>query len=995
MTASAAARALAPFFAPNQYISVGDAPTGGVFKIDIDLSRDALLTDFGMATVKDRYLMPGETSPQQMFGRVACWFAKDETHAQRLYDAMSQHWFMPATPILSNGGTNRGNPISCFLNSVGDSLQDIARVWNENVWLASKGGGIGTSWSNVREEGAVINNLGKTSGIIPFIKVMDSQTTAISQGSLRRGSAAVYLDIDHPEIEEFIDVRRPTGDANRRSLNIHHGVNITDKFMEAVIAGENFGLVSRKTGAVVKTVSARDLFQKIITTRLETGEPYMVFIDTVNRKLPEVYKALGLKVSQSNLCVAPETLVLTEQGHLPIFSLEGQNVSVWNGFEFSPVTVRKTASGARLLHLSFSDGATLDCTPDHKFYLQRDYQGEPVEVCAKDLQPGDKLMKGNLPVIGGSDEWRVPYFNGFFSGDGCVASDRDLIYFYGEKRDLVAAGEIEVAFGDDAVLRRNSGGERHVAAVRRGVLEPKFSVPHGTTLNTRLEWLAGLVDSDGCVTRNGETQSIQIANTESGFLNEVRLLLQTLGVQSKVRLMHPARMAKMPDGKGGVVDYDCQAVYRLMFGEAGVQQLLNLGFSPRRLKLERRQPQREAAQFVKVEAVLDLGRIDDTYCFTEPKRHLGVFNGVLTGQCSEIALHTGQDYLGKERTAVCCLSSLNIEKVDEWFGNRQFIKDVLYFLDGVMDDFIRRTEGQEGFENARYSAMMERSIGLGYMGFHSYLQSKGIPYESPMAEGQNRRITSWVKETGDEINHGDAVKELGMNEDSKRCAAVARSEVAPVRWSNWSSVAPTASISIIAGTTSPGVDPIPANVYAQKTLSGTFEVRNRHLEKLLIEKAKSCVPENEPPVPEIKIDAMASWLDEVWSSITTNQGSVQHLSFLSAHEKEVFKTGFELDQKWVIAHAAARAPNICQMASNNIYLPADVDKATLLKLHVQAWRSGVPSLYYLRSLSLQRSETVSHLAGEMPQARPNHEVRLQDRGEVLDLTQDEGCLSCQ
>jgi ribonucleoside-diphosphate reductase alpha chain len=647
---------------PNQYASINPydgQDTGVRFNITLNHTRDDLMTDFGRATVKDRYLLPGEDI-QGMFGRVACWFAKDADHAQRLYDAMSQHWFMPATPVLSNGGTNRGNPISCFLNSVPDSLEGISATWNENVWLAAKGGGIGTNWSNVREMGAGINDLGKTSGIIPFIKVMDAQTSAISQGSLRRGSAAVYLDVDHPEIEEFIDIRRPTGDANRRSLNIHHGVNITDAFMEAVIAGKDFDLISRKEpGKVVKTVPARDLFIKMLTARVETGEPYMVFIDTVNRKLPQVYKALGLKVSQSNLC-------------------------------------------------------------------------------------------------------------------------------------------------------------------------------------------------------------------------------------------------------------------------------------------------------------------------------------------SEIALHTGPDYLGKDRTAVCCLASLNMEHSDAWFGNRQFVKDVLYFLDGVMDDFIRRTEGQKGFENARYSAFMERSVGLGYMGFHSMLQAKNIPYESPMAEGQNRRITGWVKATGDEINQKDAVNELGMNPDSREVLdSYERREhdFQPVRWSNWSSIAPTASISIIAGTTSPGVDPIPANVYAQKTLSGTFKVKNRHLEALLREKAAELYERRE---------GADEWLEGVWSSITNHGGSVQHLTFLTEAEKEVFKTGFELDQRWVIEHAAARAPNVCQMASNNIYLRADVNKADLLKLHVSAWRKGVPSLYYCRSLSLQRAETVSHVAGEMPQAASAHDIALKDRGElIVDLSNPEICASCQ
>jgi len=264
-------------------------------------ARNELLTDFGKRTLLDRYLLP-EESFQDMFGRVAQAYADDTAHAQRLYDYMSQLWFMPATPVLSNGGADRGLPISCFLNAVDDSLDSIVDVWNENVWLASNGGGIGTYWGNVRSIGEKIGRAGKTSGIIPFIRVMDSLTLAISQGSLRRGSAAVYLDIHHPEIEEFLEIRKPSGDFNRKSLNLHHGLNITDDFMEAVAAGEEYPLKSPHTGEIIKHVDARKVWQKILEMRLATGEPYMVFSDTVNKALAKHQRDAGLKVQQSNLC---------------------------------------------------------------------------------------------------------------------------------------------------------------------------------------------------------------------------------------------------------------------------------------------------------------------------------------------------------------------------------------------------------------------------------------------------------------------------------------------------------------------------------------------------------------------------------------------------------------------------------------------------------------------------------------------------------------------
>lgn len=305
---------------------------GPRFPVRTDPSRDLLLTDFGRDTLQDRYLLPGE-GPQDLFARVAAAYADDAGHAQRLYDAMSRLWFMPATPVLSNGGTGRGLPISCYLNSVSDSLEGIVGTWNENVWLAARGGGIGTYWGRVRGIGEPVGLNGKTSGIIPFVRVMDSLTLAISQGSLRRGSAAVYLDISHPEIEEFLEIRKPSGDFNRKALNLHHGVLVTDAFMVAVRAGAEFDLVSPKTGDKRGAVDARALFQKLVETRLATGEPYIVFIDHVNNTMPRHHRELGLKVSTSNLC--SEITLPTGTDHLgqdrtAVCCLSSLNFETWD-----------------------------------------------------------------------------------------------------------------------------------------------------------------------------------------------------------------------------------------------------------------------------------------------------------------------------------------------------------------------------------------------------------------------------------------------------------------------------------------------------------------------------------------------------------------------------------------------------------------------------------------------------------------------------------------
>ncbi len=595
------------------------------YPVEVDHARDALLTDFGKETLKDRYLLPGE-SYQDLFVRVASAYADDQAHAQRLYDYISKLWFMPATPVLSNGGTGRGLPISCYLNSVPDSLDGIVQTWNENVWLASRGGGIGTYWGSVRGIGEPVGLNGKTSGIIPFVRVMDSLTLAISQGSLRRGSAACYLDISHPEIEEFLEIRKPSGDFNRKALNLHHGVLIPDAFMEAVRNGDEWQLKSPKDGSVRATVDARALFQKLVETRLATGEPYIVFSDHVNSTMPKHHRDLGLKVSTSNLC-------------------------------------------------------------------------------------------------------------------------------------------------------------------------------------------------------------------------------------------------------------------------------------------------------------------------------------------SEITLPTGRDHLGNDRTAVCCLSSLNLETWDEWNKDKLFIEDVMRFLDNVLTDYIERAPDE--MARARYSAERERSVGLGVMGFHSFLQARGIPFEGAMAKSWNLRIFKHVSAQVNEASMALAV-ERGPCPDAADMGVMER-------FSCKMAIAPTASISIICGGTSACIEPIPANIYTHKTLSGSFSVRNPYLEKLLREKSKNS--------------------DAVWNSILEQGGSVQHLDFLTVEEKDCYKTSFEIDQRWILELAGDRAPFIDQAQSLNLFIPADVEKWDLLMLHFRAWELGIKSLYYLRSKSVQRAGFAGGVEADNTIEKPKF-----DLGESTDYDE---CLACQ
>lgn len=552
----------------------------------------------------ERYFWNNEKNIDDIFARVANTYGDNPAHSDRLYQYMKRYWFMPSTPILSNGGTSRGLPISCFVNEVDDNLQSIADTWNESVWLASRGGGIGTYWGNVRSIGEKIKYAGNSSGVIPFIVVQDALSTAISQGSLRRGSSAAYIPVSHPEIEEFIDIRRPTGgDYNRKALNIHNAVVITDEFMHAVENGDKWYLRSPVSGEIVSTLNARDLWIKIIIARIETGEPYILFHDNANKHIPECYKLNALSVKTSNLC-------------------------------------------------------------------------------------------------------------------------------------------------------------------------------------------------------------------------------------------------------------------------------------------------------------------------------------------SEIMLHTGKDSFCRDRTAVCCLSSVNLEYYDEWKdddeeGDSTFILDIMRFLDNVLQYFI--DNAPDTMLKAKYSAWRERSVGLGVMGFHSMLQRKMIPFDSMLSKALNRKIFSNLKRKIDKASKLIA-KEKGSCPDAEEVGLLER-------FSHKMAVAPTASISVIAQDTSPGIEPYISNSFVRKTLSGSSMIKNRHLMKLLIEKGENN--------------------DSVWSSITTSDGSVQHLDFLDDFEKAVFKTAFEIPQETIIDLAANRQKFIDQGQSINLFLRPNISKKELHDLHFRAWKKGLKSLYYCRSKSIQRTEKVS------------------------------------
>ncbi len=564
--------------------------------IEIDLSRDSLFDKLGIQRLEESYMRDDETSPQHRFAFVSKQFGSNPEHAQRLYEYSSKHWLSYATPILSFGRSKRGMPISCFLNYIEDTAEGLVDNLSETNWLSMLGGGVGIGFGIRAADD-------KSTGVMPHLRTYDASSMAYRQGRTRRGSYAAYLDISHPDVGLFLEMRKPTGDPNMRALNLHHGINITDDFMEIIErcmtdphADDSWDLKDPASGEVRDTVSAKELWQKILELRMMTGEPYIHFIDTSNRLMPDFQKELGLKIHQSNLC-------------------------------------------------------------------------------------------------------------------------------------------------------------------------------------------------------------------------------------------------------------------------------------------------------------------------------------------SEIILPTD-----KKRTAVCCLSSVNLEYYDAWSKDSLFLKDMAEMLDNVLQYFI--DNAPSAVKRAKYSAMRERSIGIGALGFHAYLQRKGVAWESAVAKGINMRIFKHIRRKLDEAN-----LELGADRgEAPDAAGTGR------RFSHMMAIAPNASSSIIMGNTSPSIEPWRANAYRQDTLSGAHLNKNKYLDIIIKEEAKN---------------QKEGWYDETWSSIIANDGSVQHLTWMDAVTKEVYKTSMEIDQRWVIEHAADRQKFIDQAQSLNLFFRPDANIKYLHAVHYLAWKQGLKTLYYCRSEKIGKADKVS------------------------------------
>ncbi|MBE9167415.1 ribonucleoside-diphosphate reductase [Pleurocapsales cyanobacterium LEGE 06147] len=719
----------------------------------------------GAVLLTRRYLLADEL-PQEAFLTCALLLASPEGPQNRLaiakkfYEAIAQRKISLATPILANLRVPHGSLSSCFIIAIDDNLESIFGEITNTARISKNGGGVGVNVSRIRATGSWVMGKAKASGgIIPWIKLLNDTAIAVNQGGRRAGAVTVGVDIWHLDVPEFLEIQTENGDRRRKAYDIFPQLIIPDEFMRRVLAkeqwtlvdpyevktklgielaelwGEKFEAAYRQIEAeldnkitLYKKVNARELFKEIMRSQVETGMPYLAFKDTINRANPNKHEGY---IPGVNLCVAPETLVLTSRGYFPIVDLASQKVSVWNGSEWSEVLIRQTGTNQKLLKVNFSNGESLECTYYHHFWIQNSYRSNPKKVEAKALKPGDKLIKYQLPIITSEDDVEFPYAytSGFFSGDGSYSSNNyPELHLYGEKQKLLQHLEIRNKIWSNG----SATHEQEVAAVYQDLnqkrivcklpldIKPKFTVPlNGYTVNSRLEWLAGLLDADGSVYRNEDNESLSIASTNKNFLLKTRLMLQTLGVDSKVTIMSTQGYRQLPDGKGSLGDYYCQDTYRLMINSNGLYQLSKLGLKTNRLKWKSRLPQREASQFIRVESIEITSRIDNTYCFTEPKKHLGMFNGILTGQCCESFSNVKP---GQE--AHCCnLVSLNLANVEE-----TELPNISQLAVRILDNTIEITTPP--FSDSKTHNDKYRTIGVGCMGLADWLAKRHLTYEN-------------------------------------------------------------------------------------------------------------------------------------------------------------------------------------------------------------------------------------------------------------------------
>jgi ribonucleoside-diphosphate reductase alpha chain len=997
---------------------------------------------FGFKTLERSYLLrvddkPAER-PQHMLMRVALGIHGEDVHgALESYDLMSRGLFTHASPTLFNAGTPRASMSSCFLLDTQDSIEDIFKTVSESAVISKSAGGIGINLHSVRASGSYIRGTnGKSNGVIPFVKVLNETGRAVDQGGGRRkGAIAVYLAPWHGDVFDFLELRKNRGAEELRARDIFLGLWIPDIFMRRVeedadwtlmcpnvckglpdVYGEEFDALYEKyerEGLGMRTIKARELWNAVLDSQIETGNPYMLYSDAINRHSNQ--KNLGT-IKSSNLCVAPETRILTKGGYHPIASLAGRRVEVWNGEEFSETTVLKTGEAQKLLTVTFSNGTTLRCTPYHKFYIETgshpNRKSVISQVDAKDLSIGDRIPRTSFPIVTTGADNTLPldlaYTHGAYCGDGTYHYEdgKKLIHVYRpDKTAIFEETLVYTKMWSGIIHGRFAPNDTRTTFTLVDEIPEKYYVPMNAPIETRLRWLEGYSDADGSVQDQDGVKSIRISSVEFDFLDKIRLMLQTMGVDSTIGVEKSAGTKVFPDHRGGNVCYDTRTTFRLGIDSFGISTLKALGFSAKRMDIAGRDPPFRKTHFTRVVSVRDDGETADTYCFNEPKRHAGIFEGVLGGNCTEIV-----EYTSETETACCNLGSIALSRFvetrdsDDEHGrpvgslgarNRSFDFKGLAEAARVLTRNLNKVVDRTFYPSAKseYSNRKNRPIGIGVQGLADAFVLMGLPFDSTGAAKLNRRIFETIyfaaldascdlaaehgpydSYEGSPISVGvlhfdsfgtdpDPVLALPWSDLRRRIARHG------VRNSLLVAPMPTASTAQILGNNE-CFEPFTSNVYVRRVLSGEFVLCNKHLVSDLV--------------------ALGLWTPALRNDLVLEDGSVQGLDIPDSL-KAIYKTAWEISGRSLVDLAAGRQAFIDQSQSLNVFM-ADPKHSKLTSYHFYAWKKGLKTgSYYIRirAASSAIKFTATKVAEKNADKEATEAARL-----ACSLENPEGCVMC-
>jgi ribonucleoside-diphosphate reductase alpha chain len=994
----------------------------------IDYSRDYLFDYFGFKTLEKSYLMKinGKVieRPQHLYMRVALFCNQNSIeNTIKTYNLLSQHYFTMASPVMFNSCSRLANCVSCFLLGTDDSITGIFKTIGDCAQISKVGGGIGVHINNIRSKGAVIKGTnGVTDGIIPMLKVYNECAKYVNQAGKRKGSFAIYLSPEHPDIFEFLDLRKNQGSEDMRARDLFLAMWISDLFMKQVESDSDWYLMDPQEcpglvdvygekyeelywsyvsqGKFRRKVKAQEIWMKILESQIETGTPYILYKDRANKMSNQ--KNIGV-IKSSNLCVAPETMILTSNGYYKIKDLENQEVNIWNGKEFTKTKVQKTGENQELIKVKLSNGSELECTPYHKFYIAKGKRPNQYpmirKIEAKDLTKDMKLIKSEFPIIKeGLSDFPYPYEHGIFSADGTLEQKKETIFqcnykslegkcycgyhikMYEEKdtdhptiycQGIVGKGNPRITLYSEKkklvqyinsrleILPEDNNKRINIRLPME--LKSKYTVPINYNINIKLRWLEGLSDGDGSICKSANTMAIQISSVHKEFLENVKYLLQTLGCDPKVLIMNEEGIRLLPknDGSNELGEYNCQTCYRLLITSWDVAKLYELGFRPKRLKISGVYPKNNTKRWIQVDEIIKTERISDTYCFKEEKRGMGIFNGILTGQCSEILL-----YSDDKQYACCNLSSIALSKFVEYdknhkpFYNHQHLFDIAKHIVLPMNNIIDCTFYP--VPETKLSNELHRPIGVGVQDLSGTFIKMRLPFDSDEAKKLNKEIFETIyyglltgsMELAKKDGPYSSFKGSPMSEGKfqfdlhSEFNGIDIKDYISDRW-DWETLRknimefgvrnstvttcmPTASSAQIMGNTE-SFEQFDSCIFKRRVLAGEFTVANKHLVEDLT---------------ELKL-----WNKEMKDLIIAHNGSIQEIETIPENIRNLYKTIWEIKMKDFIDQSADRSVFIDQTQSLNLFMSSPTIKK-LTNMHFYGFNRGLKTgIYYLRSRS--------------------------------------------